>query len=550
MADEKPVHTPFDDTKHSRKELRDQRVVRNNAANRRPTLVIDPGEVRSILVRSQTVCLSDEGLDKLWTIFLFLLKQRGWRFPTSEKSGCVMPDDVVEASGEPEEAQSPVPEAHQKRPNHKGPRTAADFPMAKRNAAASDLMPGQLSPCGCGGRLRRDRLGEIPIIRFFGRPPVEAEIYDRACLCCNKCQQRYPATLPEEAGDKRHRPSAISVVADLKYGAGMPFYRLSQMLKRHGVPLAPTTLFQMVFTGAKLLWPAFLELMVQGAQGILFRSDDTRAQILEGFRPEELGDRTGTFTTGLQSQLKSGAKVAIFATGPKHAGENLTDLLSRRREELDPPIHMSDGSSSNTPKPGSPAVIPADCMVHGRRYFVKIFESFPEHCRYVLEAFGLVYAYEAQAKADGLSPSERLTFHQLQSRPVLDQLHQKMRADLDECRVEENSPLGKAYLYLLKRWHGLTVFLRVPGAPLDNNELERQLKKAVLHRKNALFYRSDRGALVGDLYMSLIKTCELNGVNAFDYLNQLQAHAAHLAAKPAQWLPWNYTENLPEARAS
>lgn len=552
MADENPVRTPFDDTKHSRKELRDWRIARNSAAKKRPTLVIDPVEVRSILVGSQTVCLSDEGLDKLWTIFLFLLKLRGRRFPTSEKSGCVMPaDDDAGASAEEAAPSAPAASTPKtKRPNHKGPRTAADFPTAERHPAASDLIPGQLSPCGCGGKLRHDPLAEIPILRFVGRPPVEPEIYDRACLCCNKCQQRYPAALPDEAGDKRHKPSAISVVADLKYGSGMPFYRLSQMLKRHGIPLAPTTLFQMVFAGAKLLWPAFLELMVQGAQGVLFRSDDTRAQILEGFRPEELGDRTGTFTTGLQSQLKSGAKVAIFATGPKHAGENLTDLLSRRREELDPPIHMSDGSSSNTPKPGSPAVIPADCMVHGRRYFVKIFDSFPEHCRYVLESFGLVYAYEAQAKADGLSPSERLAFHQLQSRPVLEQLRQKMQADLDERRVEENSPLGKAYIYLLKRWHGLTVFLREPGAPLDNNELERQLKKAVLHRKNALFYRSDRGALVGDLYMSLIKTCELNGVNAFDYLNQLQAHAADLAAKPAQWLPWNYTENLPEARAS
>jgi hypothetical protein len=65
----------------------------------------------------------------------------------------------------------------------------------------------------------------------------------------------------------------------------------------------------------------------------------------------------------------------------------------------------------------------------------------------------------------------------------------------------------------------------------------------ILHRKNALFYKTRRGARVGDIYMTLIHTCELNGVNAFDYLNQLQLHAAAVAQHPDHWMPWNYTEN-------
>jgi hypothetical protein len=66
----------------------------------------------------------------------------------------------------------------------------------------------------------------------------------------------------------------------------------------------------------------------------------------------------------------------------------------------------------------------------------------------------------------------------------------------------------------------------------------------VLHRKNSLFYRSDRGAVVGDIYMSLIKTCELNGANALDYLTQLQIHAAELAVNPSDWMPWTYLNTL------
>ena len=69
--------------------------------------------------------------------------------------------------------------------------------------------------------------------------------------------------------------------------------------------------------------------------------------------------------------------------------------------------------------------------------------------------------------------------------------------------------------------------------------MERVLKKAVLHRKNALYYRTIHGAEVGDLFMSLIETCRLNGVNSFDYLVELQRHAAELLDRPATWLPWN-----------
>jgi hypothetical protein len=86
--------------------------------------------------------------------------------------------------------------------------------------------------------------------------------------------------------------------------------------------------------------------------------------------------------------------------------------------------------------------------------------------------------------------------------------------------------------------------LREAGAPLDNNICERALKRAVLHRKNALFYRTLHGSEVGDLFMSLIHTCELAGANAFDYLSQLQRHTRELAANPAAWMPWNYREQV------
>ena len=107
--------------------------------------------------------------------------------------------------------------------------------------------------------------------------------------------------------------------------------------------------------------------------------------------------------------------------------------------------------------------------------------------------------------------------------------------------------MGKAITYLLRHWKALTTFLREAGAPLDNNICERALKRAVLHRKNALFYRTLHGAEVGDLFMTLIHTCQLCGANSFDYLTELQRHASELSAKPAEWMPWNYRQTLERA---
>jgi hypothetical protein len=126
----------------------------------------------------------------------------------------------------------------------------------------------------------------------------------------------------------------------------------------------------------------------------------------------------------------------------------------------------------------------------------------------------------------------------------MQQLHQWLEARFALKQVEPNSGLGKAITYLLRHWKGLTAFLREAGAPLDNNICERALKRAVLHRKNALFYRTLHGAEAGDLFMSLIHTCELSGANPFDYLAELQRHSTDLASNPSAWTPWNYAETL------
>ncbi len=180
------------------------------------------------------------------------------------------------------------------------------------------------------------------------------------------------------------------------------------------------------------------------------------------------------------------------------------------------------------------------CLAHARRQFIDIESAFPVQCKRVLDDLGTVYQVDAQTCE--MSDEERLVFHQQESAPVFKSLREWIDQQTEERKVEPNSSLGRAFAYLTKHWDGLTRVLEVAGAPLDNNVVERALKLAILNRKNALFYRTEHGAAIGDLLMSLIGTCRLNHVSEWNYLLALVEHAREVRHQPSLWLPWNYQQ--------
>lgn len=270
--------------------------------------------------------------------------------------------------------------------------------------------------------------------------------------------------------------------------------------------------------------------------------DETRG---EKNSTKDASERTGVFTSGIVA-TKEGRKIALFFTGHQHAGENLAGVLRGRAADLRTPIQMCDALSRNLPK--ELKVIVSNCIAHARRRYVKVVENFPDECRYVLETLAKVYKNDETTREEKMSPEERLRFHQAESGPVMEELHQWLTRQIEERKIEPNSGLGDAISYSLDHWAKLTRFLEVAGAPLDNNVAERALKKAIIHRNNSLFFKTQYGAQVGDAFMSLIYTCQLSGEDPFDYLNELQRHSKELAANPREWMPWNYRETLARIR--
>jgi transposase len=428
------------------------------------------------------------------------------------------------------------------RPGHGRNGAAAYRGAQKIQVPHASLKAGDLCPdVQCGGKVYAQREPGV-LVRIKGQPPLAAAVYELEKLRCNLCGNVYTAAAPPEAGDKKYDETAVSMMAVLRYGTGVPWNRTEGLEANFGIPLPAATQCEILAANVIPLQPALEELKRQAAQAEVVHNDDTSMRVLSLDRDTDISpERTGVFTSGLVWIVQK-RRIALYFTGCKHAGENLAEVLKLRSPDLAPIIQMCDALSRNVPKIVETLV--ANCNAHSRRNFVKVTANFPEPCRYVLETFREIYSYDAVTRQEGMSAEERLAFHQEHSKPVMDKLHAWLQAQFQERTVEPNSGLGQAISYLLNHWQKLTLFLEKPGVPLDNNIVERALKKAILHRKNSLFYKTRKGAQMGDLFMSLIHTCELNDVNAFDYLTELLRHAEELKQSPSAWMPWNYRETL------
>ena len=439
------------------------------------------------------------------------------------------------------------------KPKGHGRNGAEDYPGAKRVEVSHEaLNAGDPCPSCDRGTLYGQPQGGVAL-RFTGQSPLQVTIYELEKLRCGLCGEVFTANLPEAAGLDKYDPTVAGMIAVLKYGNGLPFNRLAGLQENLGMPLPSSTQWDIVAEASSLIQPAYDELIRQAAQGHVLHNDDTTVKILElmGERAKAAAassqaasdqpERTGLFTTGVVA-TSEGRRIALFFSGRKHAGENLRDVLLHRATDLPPPIQMCDALSRN--RPPELETILANCLAHARRQFVDVNEHFPTECRHVLEALQVVYHNDQLAREQQMTAEERLQFHQQASGPTMADLREWLKRQSEQKLVEPNSGLGTAINYLRKHWEKLTLFLRVAGAPLDNNICERALKKAILHRKNALFFKTKHGAAVGDLYLSLIHTCELNGGNPFEYLTALQRYAAAVAAAPGEWMPWNYRERL------
>lgn len=384
------------------------------------------------------------------------------------------------------------------------------------------------------------------VLRLLGQAAIKAIVHQPEQLRCSACQIVFTAVLPASVGSERADPTAKSVVAMFRYGSGIPFYRNEKLQEGFRTPLPDSTQWHMSEEVGNCGYPVYKACVRESAKREHFNIDDTGVLILD--LKKELkrknGERQGLFTTGIVAKGE-GPEITLVFSGNRHAGENIQTVLKHRDENLPLAKVMCDAASRNDPKDVD--VILANCLDHARRMFVDLcpkesMKSAPQECLYFITRLGVVYHHDQQTK--NMNAEDRLKYHKTNSLPIMKELKSWCEANLVEKLVEPNSGLGGAMKYFINHYPALTKFTEVTGMALSNAAVERFLKTVVLHRKNSLFYKTENGALVGDIIMSLIQTAKRCGANVFDYLTQLQINKSDVAKNPDAWFPWNYLDRL------
>jgi len=450
--------------------------------------------------------------------------------------------DKIESS----ETETPATSNQISKPGHGRLPHSAYSNTIEHQLLIANLKAGDRCPMQCGGKLYVLNPGVI--VRVQGQNLAAVHKYWIDKLRCASCSHLISADIPKHVGKEKYDAAFKGILALQKYYVAIPFYRQAYFQSVLGVPLPASTQWQLIedVGGAALLIFPTLERMA--ANGDVVHNDDSHVKITDVIRHNRLHpdkERTGMFTTGFISRTNQ-RDIALFYNGTLHAGENIERLLKKRDVNAGTVIQMCDALSRNTPT--SFQTILCNCLSHGFRKFDDLKDFYPEPCIHVIKLIAKVY--DNDDKTRDMTKQQRLDYHQHNSEPIMNELREYITHQLESKQVEPNDSLGKAIRYMLKHWHELTQFLRIAGAPLDNNIVERALKIPIRGRRTWLFYKTEYGAMIGGVLTSVIYTCVLSGINPLHYLVALQEHKEQIVKEPERWLPWNYQDNLLSSLAS
>jgi transposase len=411
------------------------------------------------------------------------------------------------------------------------------------NLEVDGLAEGDVCPCCGKGKLYHSEGRKL--LSFTASSPVEVNRFTKEVLRCNACGREHMSNKKITKWDA----SARSSIA-LQKVSGMPFHRLSKLQSLYNTPIAESTLWQQVsdmwFESGQFVCGT-LESYLSESETL--SSDDTKARILEVIQenkalPEK--ERRDCNSTVICGSVE-GRDVVLYVSADRHCGENLGMLLKDRRSQ-EPVKLMTDASAQNKPVLEKDVeIIALKCLVHARRKFYDLLDFYPDECRYFLNEVSEVYKHEEICR--DYSDAEKLQYRKEHSQIHIKNIYGKIEFLFENRLVEPNSNLGRAMQYWINHQEGLCRFLEVETDEIDNNKSERALKSIILQRKNSLFFSSRSSASILSGINSLVRTCALNKVNAFEYLNWIQRNWTEVRRVPEKFFPWHYNALGPPVAA-
>jgi transposase len=292
-----------------------------------------------------------------------------------------------------------------------------------------------------------------------------------------------------------------------KYGDHLPAYRQSMILERDAqIDLSRKTLIHVIMRAGESMEALIPALKTDLWEGGYIQADETRMPCQTR---EVRGRNHRAFMWEFGRPL--GPVVFDFQMGRSRAGPE--EFLRGYRGIL-----QTDGYAAYD-KLGD-GIDYAACWAHVRREFHrahKLQEKDPRPLE-ILETIGQLYDLEEQARKAGASHAQRLALRDQHSRPLIEQLQQRIIAIRAEADVLPASQLGKACKYAMKLWPRLQVFLNHGQLEIDNNWCENAIRPLAVGRKNWLHLGCEAAGPRVAAITSIFETCRRLDINVRTYL--------------------------------
>lgn len=361
----------------------------------------------------------------------------------------------------------------------------------------------------------------------------EVQVTLREKLACARCETAISTPpLPEQPIERgRPGPGLLAHLLVAKYQDHLPIHRQAGIFARDGLSIPHSTLYGWHDAALDTLAPVVetLEAKVLGAYHL--QADATGLRVLDNDNPN------GSVKGHLWGYLGDGENV-VFKYAPGK-GEGVGVFLAARQGNL-----QGDGDSAlpNEAECKKRGLIRFGCWMHGRRYFQRALEANDARASVALSLIAKVYAIEARATEEKVSPEERARRRQEFSRPLLDEMGRWIAREYP--RTPPSTRLGRAFTYSIRQWPALYRVLEDGRVPLDNGALERAIRPIAVGRVNWLFAGSDEGAKRLAVAVSLLGTCRLAAVDPRLYLRDIIARIS------SGWPQRRIGELLPHAWAN
>ena len=419
---------------------------------------------------------------------------------------------------------------------------------------------------------KRIKSGEMIVIREsireslkFGPPKLVVVEYREPVLAfANTPDQEIPVQGEANLGDKgRYHPSVAAQIVNGKFGMHLPYYRLQDLFASSGWTPSRSTLDYLTDLVHETTQDLPKLMLSQIKKGRCLGLDDTQVKLI---MPKDLPDKAeGIEDPQIKRLIEKmieakkekkdslDAKMWGYSSFDSSAPYDIFDFrVSRHRDGPDEILGgyqghvMADcysGNMSVVLAPGSKMTRMA-CWAHARRKVYEHQETDPQVSALPLALMNQLYDIERRATQK--SDQERGELRDKESRRILDRLGEYLEGPVAKS-VLPSSKLGGAFNYIRNHWEALNVFVNDGALPIDNNQVERLMKRIAVGRKNWLFIGSLRAGIRNASLMSLVASALRMELDVAMYLESVITHMLRGTAKLEELLPDRWKAAHPEA---